>query len=185
MKQQLVLTFLYLCLGQNIVAQDSAFRFKLIGATSGYGREVQMDEKYQPIFFAADLVWQMGRGGQNKFFAFYLEPQFNLVLTAKPVDFEVGSNIGLRYFQKLSASFYLYEMLGSGPHYMSAVIPKQASGFLFSDNLGIGFLKRFNEKKRLFLNFQLFVRHLSNANFRNPNGGINTLNIRVGLSKQK
>ena len=185
MQQKLVLFFLYICISQNMAAQDATFRFKLTGALTGYGRQVLMEDKYQPIFFAADLVWQIGRGEKNSFFAFYLEPQFNLLLTEKPLDFEVGSNIGLRYFQKLSPGFYLYQMLGTGPHYLSAAIQRQASGFLFSDNLGIGFLKKLNEKKKLFINFQFIVRHLSNANFKQPNGGINTLNIRLGLSRQK
>ncbi len=184
MTKKLIHLVLYLFVVHNIAAQDTTFRFKTTGALTGYGRQIQIGEKYQPIFFAADLVWQMGRGEKRNFFAFYLEPQFNLVLTAKPLDFEVGTNIGLRYFQKLSPGFYLYQMLGAGPHYMSATIPRQATGFLFSDNLGVGFLKKLNDKRSLFLNVQFFVRHLSNASLKKPNGGVNTLNLRIGLSKQ-
>jgi hypothetical protein len=73
-------------------------------------------------------------------------------------------------------------MLGSGPHFMSATIRRQIDGFLFSDNLGIGFLKQVSGRRPIALNVQFFFRHLSNAGFKEPNGGINTLNLRVGVS---
>jgi hypothetical protein len=162
--------------------QDSTYRFRSVGFTVGTGWQIQIRDPYRPVYFTGDFSWQLSRSARKTFFAFYLEPQFNIVETRKPTDYEFGANIGLRFYQKLSEGFLLYQMLGAGPHYMTAKIQRQASGFLFSDNLAVGAMKRLNKSKPLFLNLQFFVRHLSNAGFQEPNGGINTLNFRLGLS---
>jgi len=164
-------------------AQDSSFRFKSSGGIIGYGHEINIDTRYNPIFFAGDFSWQFGKEKRKDFLAFYLEPQFNLVATERPTDIEFGTNIGLRYYQQLSPKFYLYQMLGSGPHFITADLPHQAKGFIFSDNLAVGFYQQVSEKKSLFLNVQFRVRHISNAGLKLPNSGVNTLNILVGLAK--
>ena len=73
-------------------------------------------------------------------------------------------------------------MLGSGPHFITAEVSRQANGFIFSDNLALGSFVKLSEKD-LFLNLQFKIRHLSNAELKNPNAGINTWNVMVGLSK--
>ena len=162
--------------------QEASFRFKSAGGVVGYGHEINIDSRYNPIFFMGDFSWQFGKTQRQDFLAFYLEPQFNLVATAKPVDIEFGSNIGLRYYQKLSQGFYLYQMLGSGPHFITADLPKQARGFIFSDNLALGFFKKLSAVRSLFLNVQLRVRHISNAGLKQPNAGVNTLGLLIGLA---
>jgi hypothetical protein len=174
---------LFFFLYSTMHAQDSSFRFKSSGAIIGYGRQINIETRYNPIFFAGDFSWQFGKARRKHFLAFYLEPQFNLVATVRPLDIEFGTNIGLRYYQQLSPRFYLYQMLGSGPHYITADLPRQAKGFIFSDNLAVGFFKGVNQKKGLFLNVQFRVRHISNAGLKLPNAGVNTLNVLVGLSK--
>jgi hypothetical protein len=174
------LFFVFLCLTAK--GQDRTFRFRSMGILTGYGWDVQIKEKYRPVFIAGDFCWQIGRGAKKNFFAFYIEPQFNLVQTDNGTNYEAGSNIGLRYIKNFSSQTYLYAMVGSGPHYMSATIPRQAKGFLFSDNLGIGLMRKLNPHKSLALHIQFIARHISNANLVMPNGGINNLNVRIGLS---
>ncbi len=99
-------------------------------------------------------------------------------------DYEFGLNGGLRNYIRVNPNFYFYQMLGSGPHYISAVLTKQANGFIFSDNLAVGIYKRIN-KNSLFLNLQLGIRHISNADLKMPNRGVNSFNILVGLGKIK
>ena len=164
-------------------AQDSCYRFKSAGGLIGYGHEINIDTRYNPIFLMGDFSWQFGKTKRNDFLAFYLEPQFNLVATIRPVDIEFGANIGLRYYQQLSPKFYLYQMLGSGPHFITADLPRQARGFIFSDNLVVGFFKEVDQKRSLFLNFQFGVRHISNASTKQPNAGVNSLQVMVGLSR--
>lgn len=167
----------------SINAQDSISRFKTLGAITGFGKSVNTDTRYQPIYFAGDFSWSFRKKPKKKvFLSWYFEPQFNLVLTPRPVDIEFGANLGIRNYIRVNDGLLFYQMLGSGPHYISAIVKRQANGFIFSDNLAVGAFTRLNNKD-LFLNLQFRIRHLSNAELKNPNGGINTWNVLVGLSK--
>jgi hypothetical protein len=180
---KILLFSLLLITGGSANSQDVLTKFKSAGAIVGYGRQINIETRYNPIFFAGDFSWQFGKERKKNFLAFYLEPQFNLVATVRPLDIEFGTNIGLRYYEHLAPGFFLYQMLGSGPHFITAELPRQAKGFIFSDNLAIGFFKQLNKENPLFLNFQFRVRHISNAGLKLPNSGVNTLNVLVGLSK--
>jgi hypothetical protein len=177
-------TLICLLCSELIQAQTSLHRFKSAGAITGYGFGENTNTRYQPIFFAGDFSYQFNNKVKKDFLAWYIEPQFNLVLTNKPLDYEFGTNLGLRNYIRINPNFYFYQMIGSGPHYISATVERQAQGYIFSDNLAIGSYSRIN-KKSLFLNLQFRLRHISNAGLKRPNGGINTFNILVGLAKFK
>lgn len=149
-KAQIFSLLLFIC--ATAIAQDSTQKFKTAGAIVGYGHQINIETRYNPIFFAGDFSWQFGKERKKNFLALYLEPQFNLVATVRPLDIEFGSNIGLRYYEQLSPGLYLYQMLGSGPHYITADLPRQAKGFIFSDNLAFGLFRQLNKNKPLFLN---------------------------------
>ena len=114
----------------------------------------------------------------------YGQLQFNLVKAtntpAGKTDVEFGLNLGIRNHIRISRNFYLYQMLGSGPHYISAELDRQANGFIFSDNLAIGSYIHLSSK--YFLNLQFGIRHISNANIKLPNRGVNSYIISVGIS---
>lgn len=171
-----------------IEAQDSdpvkanSKRFKTLGGLTGYGQSVNTDTRYEPIYFMGDFSWSFTKVPKKKdFVAWYVEPQFNLVRTPRPWDIEFGTNMGIRNYIKINDGLFFYQMLGSGPHYITAVVKRQANGFIFSDNLAVGAFTRLT-RKNLFLNLQFRIRHLSNAELKNPNGGINTWNVLIGLS---
>lgn len=171
------------CCASFAAGQNASQRFRSMGAAAGFGYQTNINVKYNPVFFAGDLAWQFGKQLRSKFLAFYLEPQLNVVVTSRPFDYEFGTNFGLRFYQRLNANWLLYEMLGSGPHHISAKLPQQANGFIFSDNLAVGSLARLKKEKSIYLNFQIRFRHISNAGFKRPNLGVNTLHFLVGLSK--
>ena len=162
-------------------------KFRTVGFNTGYGFGENTSEKYRPVYFIADFAksFNNSTAGKKMFLTWYLEPQFNYVITDRPHDFEIGTNIGLRNNIRFSNNFYFYQMMGSGPHYFSADVNRQATGFLFSDNWAIGTYNKLGKKSPLFLNLQFRFRHLSNASLKKPNGGINTFNFLVGLMKQK
>lgn len=162
-----------------VQAQDQT-TFKSAGAMMGLGKNLDRIT-YTPLFFAGDFSWQFKKGVKKTFFGWYLEPQFNLVFTDGPVQIELGSNIGIRFYQQLGEKFYLYQLLGSGPHLITANLARQAKGFIFSDNIGIGFFQLIKEK--VALNFQVKYRHISNASLEKPNAGVNNIIVMVGLSK--
>jgi hypothetical protein len=72
-------------------------------------------------------------------------------------------------------------MIGTGPHYISARLSGLAKGFIFSDNIFAGVMQEI--KGNTMLNLQLGISHISNAGLKRPNGGMNTHNLLIGISK--
>ena len=189
MKQHLlnsVIALLIFCSAVN--AQDSKKPkvFKTTGGLIGWGNSMMKGTGYQIYYIKGDYSSSFKAPKKKDFLAWYLEPQFNFVKgdsTKKgSLDYEFGANLGIRNYVKINEGFYFYQMLGSGPHYISAKVGRQASGFIFSDNLALGALLRLNEKG-LFLNFQYVQRHISNAGLKDPNGRVNSYNFVIGLSQ--
>ena len=172
---------------QNVENQN---HFKTVGGLVGWGNSFSKNTNYQVYYFMADYSRSFKVPKKKDFVAWYAEPQFNLVRDSyTPTseinhDYEFGLNLGIRNYVKINDGFYFYQMLGSGPHYISAKVGRQASGFIFSDNLAIGSFLRLT-KKNLFLDIQYVQRHISNANLKSPNGGVNSYNFTVGLSRIK
>lgn len=161
----------------------------LVGA--GYGIDsINLPQgRYIPIFlmghFSVDLPRFTKRQTNKSLFTIYAEPQFNPVIIRKSegrsTEWEFGSNFGIQYMYPLSKNIYSYINIGAGPHFISVHTYRQATGFIFSDNMGAGFYLFFT--KTLALNSTFRLRHMSNANTRMPNDGINTFNFMLGLSK--
>jgi hypothetical protein len=160
--------------------------FKSTGAVVGWGNSFSENTDYQVYYILGDYSRSFKVPKKKDFLAWYAEPQFNLVKAASTpkgsIDYEFGLNLGIRNYVKINEGFYFYQMLGSGPHYVSAEIGRQANGFIFSDNLALGAFLRLN-KKSLFLNIQYVQRHISNAGLKDPNGGVNSYNFVIGLSR--
>lgn len=160
--------------------------FKSIGAVAGWGNSFSENTDYQVYYMMGDYSRSFKVPRKKDFLAWYAEPQFNLVKAGSTprggMDYEFGLNLGIRNYVKINDGFYFYQMLGSGPHYISAEVGRQANGFIFSDNLALGAFLRVNSRG-LFLNLQYVQRHISNAGLKDPNGGVNSYNFVVGLSR--
>jgi hypothetical protein len=101
--------------------------------------------------------------------------------------FEKGTEIGMNGGFKLGISIFddrlnQYISLSTGPHYISEAPARQSIGFNMATNLFA--ITEFQFINNLYLNFQIGIRHLSNADIKKPNGGINNLLLGVGLSMQ-
>src|SRR4051812_25153866 len=106
-----------------------AWKFASAGGFTGFGHAINTDTRYEPIFFSGDFSWSFTKGPKKRdFVAWYFEPQFNIVLTDRPVDIEFGANLGIRNYIRVNDGLFFYQMLGSGPHYISAVVKRQANG---------------------------------------------------------
>lgn len=171
-------------------AQDheGKLRFKTISGWTGWGKSFSKNTHYHTYYLIGDYSKSFRAPGKRVFLSWYAQPQFNLVKAGhtKPgsLDYEYGLNLGIRNYIRVNPGLYLFQMLGSGPHSITARVERQSSGFIFSDNLGLGALLRLS-KNNLFLNLAFVQRHISNANLKVPNGGINSFNILVGLSRVK
>jgi hypothetical protein len=170
--------------------EETPKHFQTIGGLVGWGNSFSANTNYQTYYFMGDYSRSFKIPRKKVFLAWYAEPQFNLVTNSYTPeseinhDYEFGLNLGIRNYIKINDGFYFYQMLGSGPHYMSAVVGRQANGFIFSDNLAIGTIFRLAQQ-HILVNVQYVQRHLSNANLKLPNRGINSYNFMIGLSRIK
>jgi Lipid A 3-O-deacylase (PagL) len=114
----------------------------------------------------------------------YFEPQVNPVRLISDDNvkdnLEFGINVGLQQNFILHPKLHIYILAAVGPHYFTAQTERQSDGFIFSDCMGIG--AYYFIDSRLALNINYRIRHLSNADTRSPNFGINTNNYHIGLS---
>ena len=116
----------------------------------------------------------------------FFEPQVNPVFIKRKDGYrhalEFGLNVGFQHVYPLVENFLsTYIFISTGPHFMSANTVRQAKGFLFSDNFGAGIYLFPGKNAAINLGFRL--RHMSNADTRSPNQGINTFNYLIGFSK--
>lgn len=168
-----------------VVAQQTPKRFQTRGMEVGRGNTFSDHTTYEMLMVMADLSYAFRKHPVKKdFVAWYCNPQFNFVRATNTqknaIDVETGVNLGIRNYVKVSEHFYLYQMLGSGPHYFSARLDRQARGFIFSDNFALGSFIHLH--KYYFLNLQFGIRHISNAGIHMPNKGVNSYIIMLGVS---
>lgn len=158
-------------------------------AGTGYGvNALSLPEgKYIPVFFLAHFGIDIGKASSEPVrprFILFFEPQVNAVVLKHPgvngKAAEFGLNVGVQHMFPLSRDFYLYEFISSGPQYITVRTERQAHGFIFSDNMGAGTYYFFHKNWALNTGFR--IRHMSNANTRMPNHGINTVNFLMGIS---
>lgn len=117
-------------------------------------------------------------------FEVFAEPQFNIVVLSKKeggnsMYQEAGIGFGYQPILHLTKFLSVYTYISAGPHYYNTPTIRQAKGFIFSDNMGAGCWLHL--PKRFYINTMFKIRHMSNANTRYPNKGINTLNALIGF----
>lgn len=117
----------------------------------------------------------------------FLNPQFGVNSYREEYQsklWTVGQEVGLNGGLLLTKSIIknklsIYCMLSAGPRFISGAPSRQIGGFIFSDNATSGLIFHLDTECSVFLGGG--IRHLSNANLKKPNGGINTSTIQLGL----
>jgi len=98
--------------------------------------------------------------------------------TKRKTILEITGNLGLilRYSYNKTASIY---WIGSiGPMYSGTETERLAPGFAFSDVTGIGVSLKY---KRIVLDIRPGLRHVSNADLKQPNSGHNSTTLDLGI----
>jgi len=108
----------------------------------------------------------------------FMEPQFNFV-TGKDCDVEGGVAFGMKYRYPVNDVLSLYGLVSLGILYITVTTVDQVNGFNFVDAIGVGVNYAIMPGAALDLGFRL--RHVSNANFRDPNNGIDTYMGTIGF----
>jgi hypothetical protein len=158
--------------------------FTEMGFISGFGSGNIPEGTYQPILlighFGVDLKrYFSGLKNHSGTLSVFLEPQINPVVNPQ-TDFELGIGIGLQYMYPIMGKLSVYALGSIGPHYISVVTTKQASGFIFANTIGAGFYYYLTKYSAINVGYRL--RHMSNANLADPNGGIDTNSGVIGYS---
>jgi lipid A 3-O-deacylase len=154
------------------------------GFVVGYGNADNNDGSYRTLL----LIYHMGMDVNRFIPAFrdhkgtlscFLEPQFNPVLSPSS-NYEYGLGIGIQYAYPVTEIISPYILGVTGPQYISAESPIQAGGLNFASAAGAGLYLRLTRDVALNLGYR--YRHVSNANIKTPNGGINSQIGLVGIS---
>ena len=185
-----IVTLFLLSFCISIKAQDDILSYSKhrIGIISGFGNQNGLGLKYQydVRFFQLQYFNKLTKRTKWQL-DLLIQPQYNTT-TLRPVDFEpneitgyeYGINIGLLYRRTpINKPFSYYALLSLGPHYVSDTPERQIEGYIFSDNFAIGSTLKLSQL--IHFELRLGFRHISNANFRLPNGGINNLFYSGGL----
>lgn len=120
---------------------------------------------------------------KRKYFSIYSELQFVHAYNSVDMktDFEFGANLGLMFSMMVLKRLQVSAAIGSGPHYVTVQTTRQASGFIFSDNVEAGITYEHLRTKTSY-NLRVRFRHISNAGLKAPNGGIDNLFLVLGMS---
>ena len=171
--------------------ENSAFKAKTkIGLMYGYGTQQELgmaaDYQYDVIYYQVQFYRTLFNWRKTAV-ELLIQPQYNRTNFIfgdnefqNSYGYEFGLNVGFlfrRYFADDLVSIYV--LISSGPHYASSLPFRQSSGFMFSDNLFLGISVKLN--RNIYLDLRPGIRHLSNAGFKRPNGGINNVVINGGL----
>jgi hypothetical protein len=186
--QLILVFFLY-----NSHAQNELFGGKRhrISITSGYGFEERIssnaDYQYNVVFITARYHYNFFK---KESFGIDLvaEGQYNLTEYAYDVvwipevkrGYEFGIHPGISFLKNFwEDELSVYAMIIIGPHYISGSLNRQASGFIFSDNFILG--ADFRLFRSWYFDISVGYRHISNANLKMPNDGINNILVSGGL----
>lgn len=157
--------------------------FTEVGFITGFGYGAVTEGYYFPVpmivHLGVDLKrWVSSLRDHRGTLTAFLEPQFNFVCGAE-FDIEGGIGFGLKYKVPLSDVVSAYGLVSVGPHFITVNTVDQANGVAFADTVGIGVNVTMMPGSALDIGFRL--RHVSNANFRVPNCGIDNYFGTIGF----
>ncbi len=99
----------------------------------------------------------------------------------RKTSWEAGVNLVAEYRIPAGQRHAVHLAVGAGPHYLASDFQQQASGFIFSDNFTAGWHFQSAPHRPAF-DLKLRFRHISNAGLQEPNLGIDTWFLILGIS---
>jgi len=135
---------------------------------------------YHPIIGGATFYVPLFKAKNRFNIAVDLQPQVVLVPFERHTEYEMGFNVVFSFGLALNPTTILSFNVGSGPHYISSTLTRQAQGFIFSDNFNFSIREKLGiVETSIFSGW----RHISNAGLENPNAGVNNVIIGVSVAK--
>ncbi|HOK56207.1 MAG TPA: acyloxyacyl hydrolase [bacterium] len=141
---------------------------------TGYGfAKIQNPKNYEFYTLMVDFTRPIKN---SKNFFYQIEPYVSYVFS--PADnFEIGVS-GFLLYKFSDSNFQPYLKVGTGIIYLSSDFVEQSTHFNFASSVSFGvrvFLKK------VFLNTEIRLRHVSNAGIKLPNEGINSKLFLIGI----
>jgi Lipid A 3-O-deacylase (PagL) len=143
-----------------------------------YNLEVNVG--YHPILIGGYLHLPLFKAHRHFNIAIDVLPQVGIVPFDNNTEYEFGLNISFAFGFALTPRDVLSINVGSGPHYITAQLDRQAHGFIFSDNLNFTLRHKF---KVIEAGVTAGIRHISNAGLENPNIGVEDILIGFTIAK--
>ncbi|HNU86302.1 MAG TPA: acyloxyacyl hydrolase [Syntrophales bacterium] len=157
--------------------------FTEVGFVTGFGYSTVSEGKYLPVPLIVHLGTDMGRwfpslANNRGVLTVFLEPQVNPVFGYE-TRLEAGAGIGLKYRYPLTDALSVYGLYSAGFLFLTANTVDQANGLNFANSVGAGISVRIMPGAALDLGFR--IRHVSNADLREPNCGIDSYIGMIGF----
>ena len=152
----------------------------------GLGVDLKVDYSYE-IFFAQfhyvhsilnNYPWEIALVLQTEYGITYYKPNKNFQVNLRSQEIGMGAGVIFSY-NLVDDLLNTYFLVSTGPHYSQKSPDRQVSGFMFNSNLDIGVI--IYMQNNLSFDLRTGFRHLSNANLKIPNGGINNWIISFGI----
>lgn len=164
-----------------LLTKDSFFTE--VGFLTGVGFSTVTEGDYLPVPLIVHLGTDMKRWvpslkEHRGVLTAFLEPQFNPVF-GYDTSIEAGASIGLKYRYPLTNALSVYGLYSLGFLFLTADTVDQANGLNFANSVGAGINVKVMPGAALDLGFRF--RHVSNADIREPNCGIDSYFGTIGF----
>lgn len=171
---------------QNTTEKNEQVYTKEFGIFSGWASgELKIQDDYEAIplhlQFGFDITSLLSKINirQQGNLRFLLEPYLNTIVSPNS-NVEIGNNFILKYSYPIYKRIYLYFEGGLGMLYTSQHTYEQSTQFNFSEQAGGGISYLFSKNKAISFGYR--YRHLSNADIKEPNRGIDMDYFLCGIS---
>jgi len=157
--------------------------FTEVGFVTGFGYSTVSEGKYLPVPLIVHLGtdvkrWFPSLANNRGALTVFLEPQVNPVFGYE-TSLEAGASLGLKYRYPLTDALSVYGLYSAGFLFLTGDTVDQANGLNFANSVGAGISVRIMPGAALDLGFR--IRHISNADLREPNCGIDSYIGTIGF----
>ena len=164
-----------------LLTKDSLFT--AVGFITGMGYSTVTEGDYLPVPLIVHLGTDMKRWfpslqDHRGVLTVFLEPQVNPVF-GYDSSVEAGASVGLKYRYPLTEILSVYGLYSAGFLFITADTVDQANGLNFANSVGAGIHVKIMPGAALDLGFRF--RHVSNADLREPNCGIDSYFGTIGF----
>jgi len=155
------------------------------GLSYGCGRSyIERDDYFHDNYYLRGHFYYTPKQHQDSFqLQLAIEPEINDArhrdFNAKRIQmYEYSVTFGGIARQYIGSKWSVYAFLGTGPVYLDMATKREPRGMAVTNTLALGTSYRF---KNMWIELRPNLRHISNADTRNPNRGIDTANLELGI----